>query len=456
MSLGKIAVRALIVGLPLIFAGLATPAAAQYRAKCSLGVCQVRLTADQLLAQAETLVRARRFLEAQPLIDALAQAPDMKLQSQFLAGYSASEQGNFAAAADLFKAILADDPRQTRVRLELGRAMLGLGQMASADRQFRLAEQDDLPPDIARLIRGARDVIRSRRAWRLDLDLGIAPDSNINNATGVDTVNVQFGDTTLPIALDRNAQAKSGTGQTGSLTAGVRLPVSGNGALLVDFDANGTNYAGARFDDYLVQGAVGPQIHLSDAASISFQGVAAQRWYGGTAASRQFGVKAGAQFSLGASQRLGIQLDSRRTLAAFDSNFSGWQTGLYATAEKAVAPTLVASVGVFARRDALKAAAYSNTEIGASLGFGGELPLGVNFGIGGNASRVLFDAAQPIFSADPRHDWRYGARLSLGNRKLRVFGFSPQVTLSYNRNASTLAYYSTDRLRLRFSVARYF
>ena len=39
---------------------------------------------------------------------------------------------------------------------------------------------------------------------------------------------------------------------------------------------------------------------------------------------------------------------------------------------------------------------------------------------------------------------------------VRVFGFSPQVTLSYNRNASSIAYYATDRLRLRFSVARYF
>ena len=109
------------------------------------------------------------------------------------------------------RAILAEDPGQTRVRLELARAMLGLGQTASADRQFRIAQQtDDLPPDIAAAIRGARQVIRSKRAWRFDMDLGIAPDSNINNATAAERIDVLFGDTTLPIDLDGNARARIG------------------------------------------------------------------------------------------------------------------------------------------------------------------------------------------------------------------------------------------------------
>jgi hypothetical protein len=448
--------RGLIVA-SLIACAIATPATAQHAARCTYGICQVRLTPDQLLAQAEALVREKRFAEAEPLIAALTQAPNMKLQSRYLAGYAASEQGNFAAAAETFKAILADDPSQTRVRLELARAMLGLGQTASADRQFRMAEQTgDLPPDIARAIRGAREVIRSRRAWRLDLDLGVAPDSNINNATAADRIAINFGDTTLPIELDGNARAKSGTGQTGTLTAGVRLPVSGRTAILAGFDGNGTNYSGTAFDDWLIQGAAGAEQHLSDAASVSFEGVAAQRWYGGTIASRQIGFRSGAQLRLASDMRLGIQLDTRRTSALFDDNYSGWQAGLYATGEKAVSRTLVASLGVFARRDWLAAAAYSNAELGATAGLGGELPLGINFGLSGSLSRAIFDAPMPLFSADPRSDWRYGGRVTLGNRKLRFLGFSPQVTLSYNRNASSIAYFATDRARIRFSVARYF
>jgi len=448
--------RALIVAMIGIGTLAPAPAGAQTPA-CSAGVCEVRVTPDQLLEQAEALVRQHRYVEAAPLILALAQSPDMKLQSRFLTGFSASEQGHYAQAAATFKSILADDPGQTRVRLELARAMLGLGQAASADRQFRIAEQSgELPPDVAAAIRGARQVIRTRRAWRFDVDLGFAPDSNINNATAADRINVFLGDTTLPIELDGNARAKSGTGQTGTIAAGVRLPVSGGTTLLLGVDGNATNYKGSAFDDFLVQGAAGAERQLSDTASVSVEGVAANRWYGGDVASRQVGVRTGVQLGLGPSARLGVQLDTRRTTALFDSNYSGWQAGLYATAEKAVARTLVASFGGFARRDWLTAAAYSNTELGVTAGLGGELPLGITFGVAGNLSRAVYDAATPIFSPDPRHDWRYGGRLTVGNRALSAFGFSPQVTLSYNRTASDIAFWTNDRLRLRFSVARYF
>ena len=439
---------------------LAAPAAAEEARpapQCTVGICQVRVTPQQLLARAESLVHARRFGEAQQLIDALAEAPETRFQSRFLDGYAASQQGNYAHAADVFKAMLASDPRQTRVRLELARAMLAMGQTGSADRQFRIAEADgELPPDVARAIRGFREVIRSRRAWRLDVDFGIAPDSNINNATGNDTVTVLFGDTSLPIQLDSRAQARSGTGQTGSVSAGLRLPVSDTIAALVDVDTNGTNYAGTAYDDYLVQFAAGPEFRVSRNASVSAEAVAAQRWFGGRVASRQAGVKGGAQLALGGLRRIGAQLDVRHTDALFDRQYSGWQGGLFVTGEQAVAKTFVASLGGFVRRDELRAAAYSNTELGVTAGFGGELPLGISFGASGSVSRAAFDAPIALFATDPRRDWRYSARMTLGNRKVRVFGFSPQASVSWARNDSSLAYYATDRVRLRLALARYF
>ena len=436
---------------------LSTSAAAQDALPiCSFGSCRIELNAAQMLARTEQLVEARRFDEAAPMIAALAQAPEMKLQSRYLSGFVASEQGDYARAADIFKAILADDPNQTRVRLELARAMLGMGQLQGADRQFRMAQQDDLPPDIARAVRGAREVIRSQRLWRLDMDLGIAPDTNINNATSANSVNIQFGDLSLPVRLDDEARAKSGTGQVASLNAGVRLPVSGRAAILADLNGNGTNYVGRAYDDFMVQGALGPQLHLSDKASIFAQGLAAQRWYGGTDASRQFGARFGGQYAFTDKTRAGLQIDARRTSAQFDRNFSGWQVGAYANAEQAVSRTMLATGGLFVRRDALLAASYSNVELGGSLGIAGELPWGVNFAVNGTGSRAIFDAPMGLFSRDPRRDWRVGANLSLGNRKLRLMGFSPQVNIGWNRTLSNVPIFANDRLRFRFAAARYF
>lgn len=454
-----------LAALALLAALIASPGAqaqaqAQAQAlvdRCEAATCKARLTADQLLAEVQALIAAKRFDEARPMLAALEAVPAMALERRFLTGMVAAAEGDHAAAARQYKAILSDDPSQTRVRLELARAMLAMGRTASADRQFRMAQQaEDLPPDIARTIRAVRDVIRARRAWRLDIDLGIAPDTNINGATSATTVDILWGGTTLPLTLDDQARARSGLGQTATISAGVRLPVAKHASLLVDLDAGGTNYAGETYDDYQLQLATGPELRLSLTTSISVQAVGAQRWYGGRLASRQSGIKAGFQAILSDRDRIGLQLDARRTDARFDAAYGGWQSAAYATYERAVRRSLVASTGVFARRDWLKAPAYSSVELGAIAGIGGELPFGINFGVSGTASRATFDAPVPIFSLQPRRDWRFMARATLGNRKIRVLGFSPQIGVTWTRNDSSIGYYSSDRVRFKIAVARYF
>jgi hypothetical protein len=425
--------------------------------RCEAQTCKARLTADQLAGEAQLLIESKRYDEARPMIAALAQLPDHRFEARYLSGVLAAGTGDHAAAARQFQAILADDPSQTRVRLDLAREMLAMGHTASADRQFKIAQQDeDLPDEVARTIRSVRDVIRSQRAWRLDVDFGIAPDSNINNATAADTVTILWGGTTLPLTLDAQAQARSGTGQTASISAGVRLPVADKLSAIVDLDSAGNNYAGTAYDDYQAQAAAGAELRLSERASVSLQAVGAQRWYGGSLVSRQAGAKAGFQVRLSGREQIGFQLDTRRTTALFDHSYDGWQGSAYATYERAVSKTLVVSTGLFARRDWLKAAAYSSTELGVIAGVGGELPFGINVGLSGSASRAVFDAPMPLFSLEPRKDWRYSARATLGNRRWRVLGFSPQVSASYSRTDSPIAYYANDRLRFRFAVARYF
>ncbi|UZK66715.1 surface lipoprotein assembly modifier [Sphingomonas sp. M1-B02] len=441
----------------LLLTGLGAPAHAQVTRQCVDDICELRLTPDQLVAAAEKLVGMRRFDEAKPLIEALRQAPGYALQTRFLSGFIAAEQGDFARAADQYKAILADDPNQTRVRLELGKAMMALGKPQSADKQFRLAGQDgDLPPELAKAIRGVRSVIRQQRAWRLDVDFGIAPDSNINNATAVDQVTINLGGYTLPVTLNDGARARSGTGQTASVSAGLRLPVGGNFSMLLDVDSNGTNYAGAAYDDYQGQIAAGPELRLSQSASIFAEGVVAQRWFGGSLASRQFGIKAGGQAAIGMRDRAGLQLDARRTDARFGDEYDGWQVGLYGSYEHALSQSLVGSAGFIARRDWLREAAFSSTELGLTAGVGGELPLGINFSLSGSVSRAHYDAPIQLFSPDPRSDWRFATRATLGNRGIRLFGFSPEISLSYLRNRSNIDFYSTERVRVRMALARYF
>jgi tetratricopeptide (TPR) repeat protein len=426
--------------------------------RCLAATCVARLTAPQLLAEVEKLVAAGRYDEARPMLAALEQVPALRLETRFLSGLVAAQSGDHARAIGYYKAILADDPNQTRVRVELARSMLAMGKPQSADRQFKLAQQDDeLPPEVARTIRTVRDIIRQNRAWRLDVNVGFAPDTNINNATSFDSITILWGGVIpVDLALDENARARSGIGQTATVSGGVRLPVGDGIALISDLDATGTNYGGVRYDDYQAQLAAGAEVRLSSTVRASLQALGAQRWYAGDVASRQAGAKAGLQLGIGDRQRVGLQFDGRRTDALFDDGYDGWQLGAYASYERALSRSIVASVGVFGRRDWLDVHAYSNKEYGASLGLGGELPMGFNAGISGTVSRATYDAPMYMFSWDPRHDMRYTARATLGNRKVAWQGFSPEVTVAYTRNDSSIRYFTNDRLRVRVGFARYF
>ena len=434
---------------------LATPAPA---APCpETGPCTVRMTAAEILETAEQMVLDHHYAEARPLLAALENAPQYKFERRFLLGYLDVETGDLNGAISQFRTILRDDPGQTRVRLELARALMLKGDDLAAEHHLRIAAKDqNLPPEVAATIRFSRGVIRDRKMWHLNFNIGLAPDSNINGATRADTVDVVFGNDTIPLTLNPDARARSGVGRLGDVSAGFRAKLAPKIALLVDGDATIADYDGSAADDITAQVAVGPEYQFDDRTSVSVQALGAERWYGGRTVSRQIGAKLGAQRFFDAGQRIGLQIDVRDTVASFSPLYEGWSLGAYATYERVVARAMIASVSVFGRREWLKADAFSSGEAGFNIGIGGELPHGINAGISGGLSYAGYDAPIPIFSSDDRHDLRLNARAYIGTRAIRVFGFSPSLTYSFQGVDSNYAFYKIDRHRLRFNLARYF
>ncbi len=440
-------------------ADLAVPVTAPAAAttSCQDGQCNYRFSAEQLLGVAAKLVSDKKFEEARLLVSALQSAPGMAVPYNFLEGMIALETGDPKSAASRFRTILEDHPGETRVRLELAKALLAQGKLNAADYHLRLAQNDEnLPEDIGRAISNARSIIRSKRNWKFGFDIGIAPDSNINSATNAETVDVNFGPVRLPVTLDEEARERSGTGLTASLFGSVRLPLSQRTAVVADLDANMVNYKGKQADDYSMQLAIGPEWKLGNRTNLSLQGVGLYRWYGGNLAARQFGAKLNLQHDLSTSRRIAVQLDGRHTDSAFGDGYRGWQLGGAATFEQVIAKSAIVSASLIARRDAMKLTSHSSKTFGFNLGIGGELPLGINAGVFGGASRATYDEAQTFFSPDPRKDWRYQARVYLGLRQIRVWGFSPSIEYNFAQISTNYAIYASTRHRVEFKIARYF
>jgi len=184
--------------------------------------------------------------------------------------------------------------------------------------------------------------------------------------------------------------------------------------------------------------------------------VGANRWYGGRQANRSFGLRSSIQHNLDWGSRVGFSVDARRSVSGFNSAYSGWQLGGYASYERVFARSLIGSATLFARRDALQSAPYASIETGANMAIGGDLPFGLTAGLSGGISRAWYDKPLTFLSSKARSDWRMSGRVSLGIRSLRMFGFSPSVSYNYSNVKSSLSLYQAERSRFRFALARYF
>lgn len=448
-----------LVGLAV--AMFASPALADttdtHTPACDATQCTYRVTAEQLLTEADRLVSLHLFADAAPLLKALEATPKFAMERRFLQGYSAIEQGRLDDAIGLFRAVLVDHPEQTRVRLELARALQMKGKYGSADHHFRLAQEDkNLPDEVVRSIRTTRGLLRDRRSFGLTVDVGLAPDSNITNGTNAESVDVNFGGFLIPLTLDPTARQRSGIGQSMVVSSSYRTRLSGSTKLLIETDGQAMNYEGKAADDFALQFAAGPEIQLSENNRLTVQGLGLQRWFGGKSASTGGGARLGFQHDFNSGHRLGLNIDARYAKSGFSDAYTGWSLSAQTTYERVIASSMIGYVSVFGRRELLNSKSFSGHEVGSNIGIMGDLPLGISIGLSGGISRAAYDAPLPLFSADPRKDWRYNARAQVGLRSLRFWGFSPSVTYDFNRTDSSLTLYKNDRHRVRFGFARYF
>ncbi len=424
---------------------------------CETDDCSVKVTATFVVQRAEQLIIAGHYKEAQPWLDMLAIAPDFALEFHFLSGLMAMGLNDFATAERHYRAILDKDPSQTRVRLDLSYALMRQGKTEAADYHLRLAEQSgDLPDELRTTVRTARSAIRDSKSHRFSLNIGIAPDSNINSATSAETVDINLGPFSLPLTLNDDARSRSGVGITANMSAAVRLPLSDTVNLLVEGDGNAVNYQGTTVDDYQVQFAAGPEFRLGENTRATVQAVGTQRWFGGKQLSRNYGVRGDIQFDLRDGGAIAVRADAQRSEFFESDGYDGWSYGTTVSYERGLAKGFSLSTSVFARRNDFIGPANANWSGGVVVGVGGELPLGFNVGASAVVSYAKFDEPDYLFSFDRREDVRYSARAVVGNRSVRVLGFSPSVEYNYTRNESNYILYDTDRHRVEFKLARYF
>jgi tetratricopeptide (TPR) repeat protein len=167
---------------------------------------------EDVVAQAEKLVRAGRYAEAYQLLEPLEAKLAGDLKFDYLLARSALESGRPSKASFIYERILAVEPNYVGVRLEMGRAYLALRDYARAKLEFETVLRfEALPPDLREqalaYARAADALLAERRTVGYGyVEAGYGYDSNPLSATPLTTIITPSGAVLQPAATERGAQ----------------------------------------------------------------------------------------------------------------------------------------------------------------------------------------------------------------------------------------------------------
>jgi hypothetical protein len=402
------------------------------------------------LAVASRLFDTERYDDAAVLLNQLAVDGVGGVEREFLDGMVALAQKDYPRAEARFRKILEANPSLLRVRLELARVLFLQRKDEAADYHFRLASAEHLPKAAADNIARFREAIRARRAWRFNLNFGIAPDSNINSATSKERVDI-LG---LPFQLDPSARARSGTGIIVAADASVRMRRDSKVPIYLAVYGRMVRYSHHQFDDVYVGGEAGPEFRLAG-GRLRITGTALNRWYGGRQLVSSVGGRLNFDKIIGGKWGVEASLSVRRNSYARRSDVDGWDIDASLSANRAIGPSAIGFAYLGLQRSIDKDPGQScwNGRIGGGLikeiGWGLRPQLAVEVG------RRVGDAPLAPFSKT-RREWRLQVSASIYKRDWNIAGFAPSLRISYTRDFSTIRLYEQRRLRAEFGITKAF
>ena len=365
-------------------------------------------------------------------------------------------------AVQAFRAILVHRPELVRVRLELARAFFLQGEDTLARRHFEQVLAGKLPPVMAANIGRFLRIIRARQRWHARFGVAVAPDSNLNTASGTRTIwlDTPFG-RRLPFTRRGNIAPKSGLGV--SIWGGGEYlhPLGPRLWIRSRADANIRDYKGGDFDRQFFAAHLGPRWLFGQNTEASLLATVQRQWTTGTPETDQYGLRMEAEHRLTPRLSVEIRAGLRRRNCRDCNHLDGPVGEVSLGASWAALPTLRLGGDAGWNWSRANDEAWRSTGPETSLGATLALPAGFTLGARGAMQWTGYrgrGGGGPHFTLDrkPRQDRTRTLSISVHNRAFTVFGFSPRLSLINERhrtNAQTLGY---KRNRGELSFVRQF
>ncbi|QNN65671.1 DUF560 domain-containing protein [Sphingomonas rhizophila] len=408
-------------------------------------------SATSLLALAQKLERSGHRDEAARLYQALTEDPnpDIRAEAQFRTARYLAGEGKTREAAVLLRRLIDEHPKAAPPRFELVGLLQKMGDEAAALRELRSLGTLDLPMNAARLVDRMSASLRANQPFSFQLEMAIAPDSNVNRATRSDTLDTVFGE----FEVNESARAKSGLGASIRGLAQGRVDLTEDTALKLyaSFDSN--LYRQRRFNDISLSAGLGPEFRIGS-TRLALNVGGSQQWYGMRSFVRSLRAGGTAWLSVDRMSQLRLDGSARWTNNLFNDQQDGRGRSVTARYERALSPRLVASVGGGIDRFAATGPAYSTRSRSASINLYRDMGR-ATVSLGVEVGRLKADERLSLLPK-VRQDRSLRLQAGMVLRKLTFAGFAPTVRVTHERNSSTVEFYDYRRTRTEFGISRAF
>ncbi|SFP89685.1 porin family protein [Sphingomonas rubra] len=411
----------------------------------------VALSSAEAFAAVDQLVAAGHVSDAEALLHALTKDPAQHLRSEarFRLGKMRAAAGDYNGAVTWFRALLDEEPGAMAVRLELARTYARLGKATAASRELRRAQTGRLPLNVARQVDRISAALRSSSPRGADVSIGIAPDSNINRATGSRTIDAQG----ITLVINRDGRATSGIGLQLNGRGYSRSPLTRTGSWLVEASGAATLYPSGRYDDIAGTVAIGPEFR-SATAQFRPAILVGRRYFDGDRLSDQAGISVEARRAIGRTAQLAGTATGFYAAYPGRAFLSGKGYGMSIDLEKAVTLRLFGLAGLSISRSDARDPAYATTSIGGRLFTSRDAGRFTIFG-GASYQHLRADGSFTLFRKR-RFDDYTELQFGVSARLLAILGLIPSARFSLSRNDSTIPFYDFGRARLELTFGRQF
>lgn len=402
------------------------------------------------LKAAALLMDSGHLDDAAKLLDAIEKTDPDNPQMHFLFALLAMERKDYVSAIRRLRRILADEPTNVRVRLELGRTYFLKGDYQNADRQFRFARAGNLPPAVNANVELYLRQIRLLKRFSYGFSIAIAPDTNLNAGPAIDSVSL-YG---IPFQLDDSAKRKSGVGLAVQGEAEWTFKIAPKVRVRTGAQISRSQYRQSDFNDMTAIAYAGPRLSLKrwdfDAALIG-----QRRWYGDRPYMEGYGGRMAVTHYISGK----TALFSSASLLHQSYPRNTYQNGMLGSISAGFAHIPTASSVVqggitYARQDA-RLAAFANRSGQLNLSYTREFRGGLTLAVAPSIAVIDYDARLQAFDR-VRRDRQVSISTSILNRRIDFFGLTPRLIYTYTANFSNIDLYSLRRNRFEIGVARLF